>query len=132
MSYSCGWCRTPMTLPPSLASLQSRFPDLAVATDVNRHKPCCKRCDEMRLLNSIGDIECPPPDYVNVIAKVEREIQRAEQLLAQGIQVPPLTTRLSSLRLKRAQMIAERDRNILLVQLAFWAVWGKLEAHDEV
>lgn len=125
---ACPKCSTRLIHPPSVASLNARYPGLTANSTLDRSQPRCQHCDEMLAHRHAIEAELPPPKYQNPITKLERVIKTLEDLIEEDIEdeedARTLKSIVQGMRRRWAGMVTKRDTAIKEAWKPYWAIWG--------
>ncbi|TAQ88124.1 hypothetical protein B7494_g3519 [Chlorociboria aeruginascens] len=120
----CSYCERPLTLPPSVLFLLEKYPNIDPAFKLDRTIPRCKHCDYIEMKHHAMDAELPPPDYKNPVTEIQKQIDSARSLIAEGVMKEDLQGILSKMRERWAEAVRRREQGIRAAWKEYWGIWG--------
>jgi hypothetical protein len=120
----CPYCNSSLRAPPSLVELHKIFPSISPNRSINRDTMRCKKCDDRNSCAKQREAEFPPPEFINITAKIEQDIQTARILAEEGVRKKELENAIVEMKERLEEEVRKRDEATDTAWEVFYGIWG--------
>lgn len=122
---TCPACTSPLLLPPSVYSLFLTLPPhICPLITLNRRTPRCKHCDILLANKCAIDAELPPPLHKSPIREIEGHIERARDLIWEGVEKDELEKALPRMQEKLRETREQMEAKVEEAWKEYRGIWG--------